>query len=122
MFSGVPQPGRGTHGFLRDDPSFATGKRSFRLIDCCKDFGAYALTLFPQEKGFLHRLFLAQQPSAFDSLAGKASVKRAAGAPIGREASPTLPGDAQQRHRLPRQVEGQSYLSVRCGMPFGRGQ
>ena len=59
------------HGFLGDDAPVATGKRSFRLIDCGKRFRASALTLFPQRKGFPHRVFLAQKPSALDSLANK---------------------------------------------------
>jgi hypothetical protein len=92
MFGGVPSAGRWlpggkadtsapfhvigklAHGFLRDDASFAPGKRSFRFIDRGKRFRACALTLFPQGKGFLHRVFFAQQPSALDSLADKRSL------------------------------------------------
>jgi hypothetical protein len=90
MFGGVPSVGRWllgdktgssaplhvfgklTHGFLRDDATFTTSQRSFRLIDRGKNFRACALV--PQQKGFLHRVFLAQKPSTPDSMADERSL------------------------------------------------
>jgi hypothetical protein len=54
------------HGLLRDDPPFATGKGSVRLIDCGENFRAGSLAFFPQGKSFLHRIFLALQPTTLN--------------------------------------------------------
>jgi len=63
--------GKLVHGFLRDRPPFATGKRGFRLIDGGKDFRAAAFPLLPQRKSFLYRVFLASKPPAVNRLLDK---------------------------------------------------
>ena len=47
------------------------GERGFRFIDYGKDFRARALTLLPQRKCFLHRIFLTPKASALDGLPDK---------------------------------------------------
>jgi len=60
--------GKLAHGFLRDRAPFATGKRSFRLIDGGQDFRAATFPLLPQRKSFLYRVFLASKPPAVNRL------------------------------------------------------
>ena len=80
--------GKLVHRFLCDNASFATGKRSFRPINCGKDFRASALTLLPQGKAFLYRVFLAQKTSALYSLADERSLVQA----FARVDCRTMPG------------------------------
>jgi hypothetical protein len=63
--------GKLAHGFLCDDTPLPLGERSFRLINGRKDFRAGSLALLPQEKGFLHRVFLAPKASTLNGLADK---------------------------------------------------
>jgi hypothetical protein len=63
--------GQLSHGLLRDDAAFATGKRGFRFIDGGENFGAGTLAFLPQGKGFLHCIFFAVKASALDCLADK---------------------------------------------------
>ncbi len=59
------------HGFLRYSASLAACNGSLCHVNSCQNLGAHALTLFPQGKGFLHRVLLTVEPSAFNGLADK---------------------------------------------------
>jgi len=68
--------GKVHHGLLGDSATLATGKRSIRLIDCGKNPRPGSLAFFPQGKCFLHRLFLALQAAALDSIANERLLVR----------------------------------------------
>jgi hypothetical protein len=80
-FCGEPVPSALLHfcgkgGLLRDDAAFTSGQGGFSLIDGNENFHAGALTLFPQGKGFLHRIFLAVEASTSNRLADKRLLVR----------------------------------------------
>jgi len=50
--------GKLTHGFLRDDMSFATRKSGFRFVNRRKDFQPSPLAFFHRDKRFLPPVFL----------------------------------------------------------------
>ena len=59
------------HGFLRDGSPVTPGKRSLGIINSGKDLRTCALALLPQGQGFLHCVFFARKPAAFNCLADK---------------------------------------------------
>src|SRR5262249_2963315 len=68
--------GQFPHGLPSNRAAFTTGYGSVRLIDRRQDFLSSPLTLFPQRKCLLHRIFLARKPPAFNRIAGKGFLIR----------------------------------------------
>ena len=59
------------HGLLRNAAPFTMTKRRVGLIDCCQDFCAGTLAVFPQGKSFPHGIIFPVEPAACDGVADK---------------------------------------------------
>jgi hypothetical protein len=57
--------------FGREHTPFAACQGRFRLVERCQELSALPLTLLPQPKSFLDRIFRTVQPSRFDGLPHK---------------------------------------------------
>ena len=64
------------HGLLRNAAPFTMTKRRVGLIDCCQDFCAGTLAVFPQGKSFPHGIFFPVEPAACDGVADKRLLVR----------------------------------------------